>query len=282
MSVAPQPGEREPILASWKVSEVLARYPELVDVLAELSPAFHHLRNPVIRRVQTPLVTIAQAAGVAGLEPAALVRSLNAAVGLSAPVEEPLATEPKQSTPAVLAEAPVAEELDVRPLLARGEEPFHAITAAAGRVPPGAALRLRVPFEPLPLYDVLGRRGFSHTARQLGADDWEVLFVRGAAEPAASPEPREQADVPRSADPAEVPDAVIRIDVSELVPPEPMVRILEAASRLQPGQTLLVEHVRRPVYLYPQLDAQGFVHETEEPEPGRVFIRISRADGGRQ
>jgi hypothetical protein len=37
-----------------------------------------------------------------------------------------------------------------------------------------------------------------------------------------------------------------------------------------------VEHHRRPVYLYPQLDAQGFLHTTREPGPGRVEIHIWR------
>jgi hypothetical protein len=41
-------------------------------------------------------------------------------------------------------------------------------------------------------------------------------------------------------------------------------------------QTLLVEHHRRPVYLYPQLEAQGFAHETRELAPGRVQLTIWR------
>jgi uncharacterized protein (DUF2249 family) len=73
-------------------------------------------------------------------------------------------------------------------------------------------------------------------------------------------------------------DDIVQLDVSELVPPEPMVKILEAAVKLQPGQTLSVQHHRRPVYLYPQLDAQGFVHETEEIGPGHIQILIRRAE----
>jgi hypothetical protein len=32
----------------------------------------------------------------------------------------------------------------------------------------------------------------------------------------------------------------------------------------------------RPTFLYPQLDERGFAHETDEPEPGVVRIRIRR------
>ncbi len=59
------------ILASWKISEVLKRHPELLDELVGLSPAFEKLRNPVMRAsraVGEP--PMAQAAGIAGLDPA--------------------------------------------------------------------------------------------------------------------------------------------------------------------------------------------------------------------
>ena len=32
------------------------------------------------------------------------------------------------------------------------------------------------------------------------------------------------------------------------------------------------------MFLYPQLDERGFVHETDEPEPGLVRIRIRRRE----
>jgi uncharacterized protein (DUF2249 family) len=262
------------------VSEVLARYPKLLDVFTDLSPNFRHLRNPVMRRVQAPLVTVAQAARIAEVEPAILVRRLNAAAGLVAPAEELAVEEVGTQSPTVSMDGPVAEEIDARPLLARGEEPFKAIMAAAGRVPPGQGIRLLVPFEPVPQYDVLGKRGFTHATRQLGPNHWEVLFVRGDGAAPVSPELGPEPASPAAAQPEELDDVLIRIDVSDLVPPEPMVRILDAASRLRPGQTLFVEHVRRPVYLYPQLEAQGYTHETEEPEPGRVYIRIRRKEGG--
>jgi hypothetical protein len=39
----------------------------------------------------------------------------------------------------------------------------------------------------------------------------------------------------------------------------------------------VVVHERRPLFLYPQLEDRGFVHETDEPEPDVVRIRIRRA-----
>jgi uncharacterized protein (DUF2249 family) len=266
----------EPIRADWKVSQVLGQYPQLLDVLVDVSPAFRHLRNPLARALRTRLVSVAQAARIAGLEPNDLVRSLNAAIGLHSAPSEAQASAPAPISNDICVDTPIAEDLDVRPLLANGEEPFSVIMASAARVPDHAALRLRTTFEPVPLYAVLGGRGFQHAAHQLGPDDWEIVFLRGggassnssstAGSPVASPSlTRAEADV-------------VRLDVSDLAPPEPMVRILEAAAKLGPGQTLLVEHHRRPVYLYPQLDAQGFLHETRELGPGRLEILIWRGE----
>jgi hypothetical protein len=73
-----------------------------------------------------------------------------------------------------------------------------------------------------------------------------------------------------------LPNGVSRaIDVSQLPPPLPMVRILETLRELGPSETLLVHHTRRPIHLYPKLEALGCRHETIEPVPGKIEVRIT-------
>ena len=67
--------------------------------------------------------------------------------------------------------------LDVRPTLRNGGEPFEAIMAAVAALQPGQGLLLYATFKPVPLLNVLGARGFSHQAREIGGGDWEVLFT---------------------------------------------------------------------------------------------------------
>lgn len=55
-----------------------------------------------------------------------------------------------------------------------------------------------------------------------------------------------------------------------------MVRIFELVDQLLPGQRLVVIHDKRPMFLYPQLEARGFRHETEEVGPGEFRITIWR------
>jgi len=274
-----------PIEPNWKVSQVIARYPALIDELVGLSPTFRMLRNPVMRRVQSRLVTVAQAAEIAGLAPDALIQTLNRAAGLSGSVlnGRPTATpESVDAAPSWVATAPLDETIDVRPLQVAGQEPFSAIMAAAHRVLPGRAFLLVNTFEPVPLYDVLGRRGFVHWAARRGPEEWVIRFFHADApgpstgDGASSATPDERGD----GLPWQSPSATLTIDVSELVPPEPMVRILEALESLPDGATLLVHHVRRPMHLYPRLDALGYRHETHEPAPDRVEVLIVKTAPG--
>ncbi|AHF92696.1 hypothetical protein OPIT5_23200 [Opitutaceae bacterium TAV5] len=69
-------------------------------------------------------------------------------------------------------------ELDVRPLLARNRPPLPAILAAVARLEPGQTLCLIAPFEPVPLYEVLGASGFSHEIVKHESDVWVVHFSR--------------------------------------------------------------------------------------------------------
>ena len=76
-------------------------------------------------------------------------------------------------------------------------------------------------------------------------------------------------------------ETVRTIDVSHLPPPLPMVRILETLRSLDPGETLLVNHTRRPLHLYPKLDALGCTHETREWPDGKIEVRITKPAASR-
>jgi uncharacterized protein (DUF2249 family) len=137
-------------------------------------------------------------------------------------------------------------DLDVRPILRAGGEPFATIMAVLEQLAPGQGLRLYAPFKPVPLFQVMANRGFTHEAAEIEDGDWEVRFRPGAAVVA-----------PAAFAPADNwPEPSVHLDNRELLPPEPMVRIL-AAENLGPGQTLSALLRREPVFLFPELTKRG-------------------------
>lgn len=68
--------------------------------------------------------------------------------------------------------------LDVRPLLARGEEPFAKIMAAVESLRPGEGLVITAPFLPSPLIERLRAAGFQARPERGGDGAWRTFFWR--------------------------------------------------------------------------------------------------------
>jgi uncharacterized protein (DUF2249 family) len=166
--------------------------------------------------------------------------------------------------------------LDVREDLRAGREPFARIMAAVDALRPDGVLVLHAPFEPVPLYRVLARRGFAHWTESGQAEDWRVWFYRESAPDPAPGLPCRTTAVGSAGATPPAPESTVRLDVRGLEPPLPMVRVLEAVETLTPGRRLEVLHHRRPVFLYPQLEERDCRYATDEPEPGLVRIVIWR------
>lgn len=72
----------------------------------------------------------------------------------------------------------VFKKLDVRPLIAKGIEPFATIRERLGSLKEGEGLTVIAPFLPSPLIEKLGSEGFhSRVERQIGGG-WSVHFWR--------------------------------------------------------------------------------------------------------
>lgn len=142
-------------------------------------------------------------------------------------------------------------DVDVRPILRAGGEPFSIIMAALERLEPGEGLRLFAPFRPVPLFDVMASKGFAHREAELEGGEWEIRFMPDDGSPAAA-EP-----VPAATSDDDWPEPAVHLDNRDLDPPEPMVRILASAEQLAPGQTLSALLSREPVFLFRELTKRG-------------------------
>ena len=70
------------------------------------------------------------------------------------------------------------KRLDVRPLLARGEDPRLAVDTALTTLRPGQGLTVVAPFLPSPLIERLKSAGDAARAERLGDGGWQVDFSR--------------------------------------------------------------------------------------------------------
>jgi uncharacterized protein (DUF2249 family) len=262
-----------PVASTDRVSEVLARDEALVEIFVRHSAHFEKLRSVTMRRVMARLVTVAQAARIAGVHVDTLVRDLNEALHLDA--SHPAAAEElEESTghhPTVLREV----ELDVREDMRVGREPFSRIMAAVAKLGADEVLHLRTIFEPVPLFGVLEKRGFSHERARISAHDWSIWFWR------TDRELEEPLHVEAPAHPGthDVDRPTVWLDVRGLEPPEPLVRTLAALEELPDGHELVQINARVPQLLFPLLAERGFACEVDD-SGADVRVRIWRAGAG--
>lgn len=71
----------------------------------------------------------------------------------------------------------------------------------------------------------------------------------------------------------------LAMDLRDLPPPEPMLRILDALQRLDAGQTLIARTPCRPVPLIERLEADGYRVTVAMEPSGEAWIQIARSDG---
>ena len=164
------------------------------------------------------------------------------------------------------------ESIDVRPLLKSGREPLPFILEAIGRLEAGRMLRVKAPFEPVPLYGLMASRGYGARSRQRPDDGegffWEVLFYPLQANAGTG-------EAPDGGDSAEAEDeGLLEIDLSADSVAEGIGRIEAALERLRYDDVLLVRHNHEPAALLSHLDPTAFSHRQEAG--ARALLRIWR------
>lgn len=153
-------------------------------------------------------------------------------------------------------------ELDVRPDLRAGREPFGRIMSTVQALRDGEELLLRATFKPVPLFHVLMEQGFRYEATEHGPQDWSVRFWNPSTQPMSNP----------SASAAE-------LDVRVIPPRDKHPTIFRTLEALKPGEALLLLNDHDPRPLRYQLDAEhpggyDWTYEAQGPELWKV--RISR------
>ncbi|HET9594284.1 MAG TPA: DUF1858 domain-containing protein [Anaeromyxobacteraceae bacterium] len=144
-----------------RLGEILERWPDLEDVLVEMSPHFRALRNPVLRATVAKVATLRQVSTVSGVPLGTLVARLRAAAGLAPAGAGDRPDAAPAERPAWAATSEVTSRHDARAAIAAGEHPMPAVMAALAALPEGGVHELVTPFVPAPLVDLARAKGFA-------------------------------------------------------------------------------------------------------------------------
>ncbi len=159
--------------------------------------------------------------------------------------------------------------LDVRPSLAQGVDPFHLIMGEISKLGDGQILHLVVGFEPKPLYNVLGSRGYEHFT-DIADGVYNVYFFKSdTLTPGNSQRTTGNETAP-------LPEKVVELDVRGMEPPEPMVTILQKLHEIDNDTLLLVHHHREPMILYEKLEELGWQAVANKIEENYYKVIITR------
>lgn len=247
------------ITSDMKISEILNKYPQTLEVFVKVSPHFKKLENKILRKTLASRVNVIQAASIAGVNPDDLLIELNKSIKKDFDMSDTISknykieslNDNKPDELKSISEDKIIE-LDVRPILEQGKDPFNDIMSKIRELKQDEILLLINSFEPIPLYSVLGNKGFDHYTEKT-ADVFKVYFFR-KKENFKQMENKlfDQTESELKT------EKVIELDVRELPPPEPMMKIFEKLNELDDNTILLVHHHREPVMLYPKLEERGF------------------------
>ncbi|CAN5745093.1 hypothetical protein BH10BAC3_BH10BAC3_09090 [soil metagenome] len=268
------------INADTKIATLLKHHADALEAIITLSPDFKKLRNPFLRKLMAGRTSIAMASKIGGCTPEAFFKKLQP-LGFDADtltVTSETISQEQKPMPAFINNMQASQTitLDVRPMLAAGNDPLQLIQQRVKALQQGQVLKIINTFEPTPLINLLGRRGFVSYVKQVKENVIETYFYK---------ETQEKNEL-LNTDSVTVNDwdALLEmyagnlqeIDVRHLEMPQPMMTILSALEILPANKALYVHHKRIPVFLLTELKERQFDYRIKEITDSEVFLLIFR------
>jgi hypothetical protein len=177
------------ISASTRLNKALDLHPDVLEYIVSLNPHdFVRLRNPLMRRVMSPRITLGRIAAMTHVPLTELltrVASLGGTTVVEGAAEQVLPQSPAEP-PLWLAEARPDEirEVNLLPMDATlDSDPLPPVMHAVNALALGEILCIRHKWEPQPFYDMWSKiGGLEWFAAEISSDEWHI-WVRRIASP---------------------------------------------------------------------------------------------------
>lgn len=266
-----------------RISELIKANPLVIETLAEFNPHFNKLKNPILRNLLAKRVSILDACRIGGCKPAEFLDKM-ASIGFEIESSETSMSDVGRGSlevPDLMAVRKVIE-LDVRPVLAKGDDPLKLILKISKDLKPDECLKVINTFEPTPLISLLGKQGYKSWTERPAEDLVFTWFVKSETSSikhgilAGDQVYLENEDEFQRMVKSFSPDRLHTIDVRNLAMPLPMLTILEYLLKLKQDEALFVYHKKVPVYLLPELKERGFKYFIQDSTEGRINMLICK------
>lgn len=267
--------------AQTKISAIIKHNEKAIEAIASINPHFRKLRNPVLRKVLAPRVTVKDAARIGGCPVWEILEKLRA-IGFEIDMEKVRESEPEtpDDRDRIMAavRAGKVRPLDVRPILESGVDPFQTIMDTLKTLAEDQVLEVINTFEPTPLINILRKKGYgSYTREESGVIYTYFLKVAEAGAQTISPDWLQRVSMEElEREKAGFTHNCREVDVRDLEMPLPMVSILNELEDLPEDDALFVHHKKTPQYLLPELEERGYKAWIAEPAEGNVKMLIHK------
>lgn len=266
------------INSQTKIAALLKHHPDALEAIITLSPDFKKLRNPILRKLMAGRTSISMASKIGGCKPGDFfekLKPLGFETDDTSTVEEEIQSGTKSLQQFVKdIEAANIVPLDVREMLAAGNDPLKLIQQYIKDLKQGQVLKIINTFEPTPLIRLLEKQGFETYVDLLEKDLIETYFYKTAAGQEILPEIADDEKNDWDKILKRYENKLESIDVRHLEMPGPMMAILEAMEKLPADSALFVQHKRIPVFLLTELKDRNFDYRIKEIADSEVFLLI--------
>ncbi len=262
------------VTKNTKISRILREDINAIDTIASINKHFKKLKNPVLRRVLAPRVTVKDAAKIGNVSINEFLNKLEQ-IGFEVIYEDEITTDTSSNNETITIDNLKIVPLDVRPTINSGADPFKEIMGAIKKMKEDETLQLINIFEPTPIIQILEEKGFTSWTDKISNSEYHSFFTKNSK----SSHQEIVADMPISEGSFEEKlisfgGNIREIDVRLLEMPEPMVTILKELETLPEDYVLLVNHKKIPQFLLPELKSRNYTWMQKDIEPGLTHLLI--------
>ena len=264
------------INSQTKIAALIKGHPDALEAIITLSPDFKKLRNPVLRKLMAGRTSISMASKIGGCKPEDFFEILKPLGFISDNSVQEQEVILRKSLKEFVKDIETAHiiPLDVRAMLAEGNDPLKLIQQYVKELKPGQVLKIINTFEPTPLIKLLEKLGFESYVDLIEKDLIETYFYRTKTTEVTQDTLSESENNDWDMLMEKFRDKLVNIDVRHLEMPGPMMAILEELDKMDHDKALFVHHKRIPVFLLSELKDRNFEYRINEISDSEVFLLI--------